>query len=1588
MNIKKIVQKFARTVLWVGGGLFILAILISLLIQLNPVQHFLVQKAAGYLESKIGTPVKVKAVKLIIPNSVAVEGIYLEDQQGDTLLALDLISVDIAFLKLIRRKLVINNIRIKGLSANMYRHSKDGQFNFDYILDAFAKVESATTDTMPSEPIYLSVNKVLLQQIKLKYTDEMKGLTAYTQIGQFKLTFNKTDLKKQIIDIDEIELNSSLANIELFQITEDKAINESAFTNENSGISKTASMPDWKINIGKVNFCNIELLYNDFNSPQQTKGIDFSHLWLSSMNLSAKDLSYDKQAMSGQLNKLSLNSADGFVLKQLQTKFEYTPSHVKFQDFSIETPHSQMQNQIEAHFPSIGAIITNPEQLTLSIELNKNQVGFADLLAFIPELSDIDPFRQHPDASIRFSGTISGPVSQINLQEISISTLNNTRFQFSGNISGLPDINKSKANIEIRNVSTTKNDLNKIITNNLLPDMIQLPVNMSMNGTIIGSMRQVITQLNLQTTLGNATLNAEVFDFDKTDKATYVIKLNLDHINLGHLFSMEPSIGILSGNTQITGQGFDPNTLQAEITTSIKNLDLFGYPYQNLVLIGKMDKKQVLATLNINDPNINLAMDAKADLSSIFPATNIKLTIETLNLQALNIYDADIIFSGLLTANFPSTNPDSLIGTAEASDFSMVSNGKTIPLGQIKLVANADQNGQQINLNSEIVKASLNGNYQLTKLSGALLSAVNKHLNTIEIHDTILSTPQQFDFTAQINKHPIINEFVPQLSHFEPVHLSGKFDNRNNFATLQAKTQNLIFNNINLKEIHFTLQNDSDSLGYQFMLEQINYENYEINHVSAKGAARNKQANIWFNIKDMNLTDKYYFGATATFTDSSTFVYLNPAYLLLHYQLWNVQTDNQIEINSSGFKIKSLLLWSQNQELRIKHVGTSPGAPLQIDLKNFRISTLTGIVETDTLIADGMITGHVKFQQLDNLPVFEGDVYIADFSVYDDTIGNIQLKANNIENNRYTAQVLISGKGNEVTLAGYYLEKPENGNQFSFDADVHQIYLASAEPFARGYLRNLSGSMSGKMKVRGAFDKPIIRGNLIFSQASFNVGMLNATFSIDNDSIGFTPDGIKFDNFTLSDEEHNILIVNGKILTTNYLNYHFGLDINSPNFRVLNSTRAHNNLFYGQVYLNTALRIKGDFDNPQVEGLIRINPQTNFTFIVPQTSPDLIEREGVVAFVDMSNPDTTGKFATYDSLNISRIKGLDVALSIEIDTTAKFIVVVDENSDDRLEIQGDARLTAGIDPGGNVNLTGSYEVSRGTYGLSFNMIHREFNIRRGSKITWKGQPMDAIIDITAIYATNASAYNLVENKLSEPPASLNRYKQRLPFEVLLHMQGELLKPLLNFDIRLNKGNYNVASDVVNAIQNQLLQLRHNDSELNKQVFSLLLLNSFVADNPFSTSSGINFKSTARSSASRLLTDQLNHLAGSLIQGVDFNFDLVSNEDYTTSDQQYRTDLNVDLSKNMFNDRLTVSVGSNFELEGSRNSNREAANLAGNVALDYRLSPDGRFLLRTYRKNEYQGVAEGYIIETGIGFIFTFDYSRIGAFAKKKDEKTP
>src|SRR5690606_24925433 len=149
-----------------------------------------------------------------------------------------------------------------------------------------------------------------------------------------------------------------------------------------------------------------------------------------------------------------------------------------------------------------------------------------------------------------------------------------------------------------------------------------------------------------------------------------------------------------------------------------------------------------------------------------------------------------------------------------------------------------------------------------------------------------------------------------------------------------------------------------------------------------------------------------------------------------------------------------------------------------------------------------------------------------------------------------------------------------------------------------------------------------------------------------------------------------------------------------------------------------------------------------------------------------------------------------------------------------------------------------------------------------------GEPTKANVELTAVYEANTAPLSLVENQIDVP--NLNMYKQKLPFQVLLILNGELMKPEISFDLTLPEEQETyVDAAVIENVETRLSQLKSEPSELNKQVFALLLLNRFVAENPFASSGGGGGLGTmARQSVSKLLAEQLNSLAADLVSGVD------------------------------------------------------------------------------------------------------------------------
>lgn len=104
---------------------------------------------------------------------------------------------------------------------------------------------------------------------------------------------------------------------------------------------------------------------------------------------------------------------------------------------------------------------------------------------------------------------------------------------------------------------------------------------------------------------------------------------------------------------------------------------------------------------------------------------------------------------------------------------------------------------------------------------------------------------------------------------------------------------------------------------------------------------------------------------------------------------------------------------------------------------------------------------------------------------------------------------------------------------------------------------------------------------------------------------------------------------------------------------------------------------------------------------------------------------------------------MDISLALNVRPGVEVELTVSGNT---LRARGDGTLNLQINPRSNVfEMYGDYTITEGSFLFSLqNIINKKFVIEDGSTIQWTGSPMDAMLNINAIYKLKASLQPLLQ----------------------------------------------------------------------------------------------------------------------------------------------------------------------------------------------------------------------------------------------------
>jgi hypothetical protein len=1559
------IRKAFKAILWIVIVFVLLFFIVSLLIQIPVIQNRMLQYATSLVSNKTHTRVEINNIRFAFPKSLSVGGLYIEDLQSDTLIYIGNVKISIALTDLLSKKISIKSIVLENSSLGVNRIATDSLFNYNYLLVAPGNENKLKNAKLQSDPKWrLSVDKVSLKNIRLRYEDKYGGTNISAFLGELELKINEIDPGKSIYTIEELFIEGLNANVWMQK-------------QENAG-NKVAQNDLPEIRVNKILIVNSAIKYQAGNKSEEKNAFDPNHFTFNHLTLEATGFYYSFDEIKVSIKRLNAIDQNNFSVTKLETDFSLDKNSVSAKNLRVRTSSSSLEADVNLHYSSLKSIKDSLSFLIIHIDVKNASILNSDIIYFNKKLTT-KPFFNSKANITTLSGTLKGRINNLEGKKMVIQTGGSTILKTDFRIIGLPDIDSAIFNFPNLKVNSDKRDI-EMIAFHSVPAGINLPEKIDMKIAFKGKIKSFESTIELNSSFGAAQLIVKI-----NNDESFMGNLDIANFDLGKLLKDTVMYGPVTLSADVKGHGLDINKIKANINARIAQIHLNRYDYHNLNLDGNITGLAFEGKIDLNDENAMFNFDGLVNLNRNKEHYKFNLNIEGVDLQKLNITKDDIRIGLNVAVDLSGDDATKINGNVIISNVIIARDEKTYLLDSILVTSINEAERSEFNLTSALIGIKYTGTLSPGNLSSELLNFIN---NYFPFSDSIKlkrrNKPSNFDFEIQLHNHPILSQaLLPQLKEFEPGNIKGSFDSKKNELKLMATVKKIVYGTIDIQDFLLEVNSNQTAVNYNLSTSSLTNTQISIDNFLIDGKISDKT--IFANATSTGDKHIRKFAIHSRITkDNTNFrLSLDTADFYLKNNHWDIAADNYIKFGKEGFLIHNLVFHNAESEINIASVHEKFKDDLNIAVKNFNLSDISSVIEKDTSLVRGIVNGNILFKRVNKRYGIIADTKISSLAVRNIPIGNISLKADNQKAGRFNIDLNLSGAGNDMAMNGFFIPEAE-GISININTTIQSLALKSIEAFSMGQISETSGTLSGNILFNGSLDAPEVNGELIFKNAFIKPAILNNRIELKHEAIQFNNREISFKGFTLRDIDQHTAIIDGTVEMKKFKNFVFNLNIHTEDFLLSNTTFTDNKKFYGRMIIDSRIDITGPLALPVINGKIKMKNGSNFTFAVPEDKMTTDRGENVVEFEDSLRLNPILYKDEKKVAQKSIFRGFNVSSIIEIDKKATLRLLMDPASNDSLVVKGEAALSFIMDRSGKMSLTGAYDIAEGSYLISLeSVIKRKFEIIAGSTIIWNGDPLDAVISINASYSVRASPYDLVAVQMSGmSDTEKSGYKQRYPFLVLLKLRGEILHPVISFELQLPPQDKGILGGAVNL---KLNMLNEDESALNKQVFALLVLGRFVQENPLQTESG-GATALVRSTVGNFLSGQLNKLSSKVIPGTELNFDIQSYDDYQTGQARGRTQVGIGLKKELFRDRLSIQVGGTVDVEGEKAKQNSASDITGDVTVEYKLTEDGRYRLKAFRHNQYEGAIEGQLIESGAGLVYVRDFNIWKEFFKPPKKK--
>lgn len=1435
------------------------------------------------------------------------------------------------------------------------------------IANSKVKFIQSPVPPQPSEesPLpYLELNEIIFKNVFVDYQSYGDRIEANFAVGDLLLELQKADLVNNIVEVGDFKLKNSIINLNTEVENNVVANAAEKITEEVEVEPKRFEWPDFRIGVESIDLEGNSIGYFVGENKVERNVFNANAVSLQDLTLKANDIFLKDKKAGLHLEQLTFEEGSGLNLNELTLKLDVSDEFLKLDKLKLALNENRLKGEARLDYTSLENLISNPDKSKLSVDIPSFLMDLGEVFKFQPELRKNEYL--YTLSKKRLAGNLkaSGYVSAINIPKMNVKWGNTTRISANGLIENATQPKQLKFNIPRFDAHTKRSDLIQFV--NEVDLGVSLPEDVELDGWIKGNLEDVNAKANLTTSQGIAVLEG---NFINSSHIEFDANIEITEYKLNELLDNE-NLGALSLSVKAQGSGNDLNSLNATLDANISSFKLSGYAIKDWRIDGDIVHGEGDIYSAYKDENIDVDFNAEVALDTVSPSVSAHLNVKGINLQAIGLMDRDVRTGMKIDADFIGSE-DGFDVIATIGDGVVVYDNKTYLLGDVLATTHVKSDTTSIWIDNKILQLSLESNSTPAVFSEKVQHHIKSYFTKkVSLMDSV-ENPVKIKVIGRIAQSPVLNKvFLVNVQELDTIKIAAYFDEKERRLAARINAPHINYGGNKLDSLAFTIDSDKDKFVFDLGFNRLKAGPLDIPITKVTGRQQDEKLNLAFNATHLDTT-LINIKSEITGTSEQLRFHVLPESLTLDRNLWQTPDNNEVLISKHKLVFNDFRFSKDDEIVEFTDsLSTISEDHAAIEFQNFKLSEILNFLNPEEELAKGNLNGNLALMNPYGKTGLLADLLIDNLDVLDVDLGRLTVNAESIGGDRYDFELAMKEGDVDLDLHGDYIAGEKEGKQ-DLELEINKFNMKALEGFSMGEIKNTDGSFSGKFSVTGTSRNPQYSGSLHFDDADFTISKLNAPFTLTDEVLELDNLGFYMNGFTIRDENNNKLVLNGNIGTENFVNPTFDLNINAEKFQVINATKKDNDFLYGKAFFDADAKLTGDLQIPKLEAQFRVDDNTDITYVLPSSSVSIEERDGVVIFVNREDPDAV---LTRTEEKTATLAGFDINAFLKIGKEAKVTIIIDQETGDNFEVFGEGDFNFTMNPNGRITLTGLYDIAGGHYEMSlYNLVNRRFDLSPGSRVSWAGNPFDAKLDVKAVYKVEASASALMAPISSgADPSVKGKYRQVLPFYVYLNVGGELEKPIISFDLDMPEEQQGaIGGQVYGRIQ----QVNKQEGELNRQVFSLLVLNRFYPE-PGSDGSGGGFASVARDNLNDAVSDQLNAFSNKLLgnTGFELDFGLDSYTDYQGDTPQERTQLDIAAQKKLFNDRLIVRVGSEVDLQGS-NPNNEPTPLIGNVSLEYLLTENGRYRLKGFQKNEYENIIDGQTVVSGIALIFTQEFNK-------------